>query len=376
MATYSVWMLGASNITVSGGKSLGNSAQGEGTHLLGETIRLDTNDWQETFISDGGQDTDFDDNDSNQRLDGAQTINGTAYGNATRLEAEYRLTLRDPATGDTWDVLGYNVNDSNPAYATIEGLAFVGPPGGFPPIGRDLEVIDAFEGPGSYGQPAIDAGDLASPPCFTPGTLIRTRLGEVAIETLQAGDWILTMDSGYQPIRWIGKRCLDAIDLAANPKLRPVRIRAGALGHGLPETDLTVSRQHRVLVSSVIAERMFGAREILIPAIKLVDLDGIDIVEDAQAVEYWHMLFDCHQVVWSNGAPTESLFAGPEALKSVSPEGRAEIIALFPEITRPEFHAVSARLIPHRGRLMKQLVARHSKNDKPLLSLGHGCHQA
>lgn len=204
--------------------------------------------------------------------------------------------------------------------------------------------------------------------CFTSGTLIKTLSGEVPVEMLQAGDHVLTMDAGYQPIRWIGSRQLRSGDLVANPKLRPVRIRAGALGNGQPESDLTVSRQHRVLVSSVIVERMFGVRDVLIPAIKLTELDGIEIVEEPQDIEYWHMLFDSHQVIWSNGAPTESLFTGPEALKAVSPEAREEIIALFPEITHPDFHAVSARLIPDTGKMMKQLVARHCKNNRPLVN--------
>ncbi|HEY9037989.1 MAG TPA: Hint domain-containing protein [Roseovarius sp.] len=204
--------------------------------------------------------------------------------------------------------------------------------------------------------------------CFTSGTLIKTQSGDVPVEMLQPGDHVLTMDEGYQPIRWIGSRALRSVDLAANPKLRPVRIRAGALGNGQPEHDLTVSRQHRLLVSSNIVERMFGVRDVLIPAIKLIALDGIDIVEDPQDIEYWHMLFDRHHVIWSNGAPTESLFTGPEALKAVSAAARDEIVALFPEITHPEFHAVSARLIPDTGKMMKQLLARHCKNNQPLVN--------
>ena len=54
----------------------------------------------------------------------------------------------------------------------------------------------------------------------------------------------------------------------AYPKVQPVRILAGALGHGMPQRDLLVSRQHRMLVSSAICERMFGLEQVLVSAIK------------------------------------------------------------------------------------------------------------
>ena len=41
-------------------------------------------------------------------------------------------------------------------------------------------------------------------PCFTAGTLIETPRGAVAIETLQVGDRVMTLDRGPQPLRWIG----------------------------------------------------------------------------------------------------------------------------------------------------------------------------
>ena len=83
-------------------------------------------------------------------------------------------------------------------------------------------------------------------------------------------------------------------------------------------------------------------------------------------MEYWHFLFDAHQIVWSNGAPTESMFTGPDALRSVNPEAREEIFTLFPEIALPGYMASSARHIPEQGKLMKELIQRHQKNHKPL----------
>ena len=205
--------------------------------------------------------------------------------------------------------------------------------------------------------------------CFARGTLIKTPAGEVRVEDLTVGDDVLTLDSGTQKIRWIGSTQRDSIDLAANPKLRPVRIRAGALGEGLPAQDLLVSRQHRFLVRSPIAQRMFDSSEVLLPAIKLIDLEGIDIAQDVEAVEYFHILFDRHEIVCSNGAWSESLFTGPEALQAVPPASAQEIKKLFPEICEPDYEPASVRHIPETGKLMRKLVARHKKNNKPLYTI-------
>lgn len=335
MANYSVWMLEASNITVSGGQSLSGITQGDGSHLVGETIRLESNDWLETFIRDGGQDTSFDDNDGNQRLDGAQTIGGTTYGNSTRVEAEYRITLRDPDTGETWDVLGYNVENSNPAYATIEGLAFVGPPGGFPPVGRDLEVTAAFEGPGSSGQAAIDAGNLASPPCFTPGTMILTARGYRPVESLGPGDLVQTSDAGLQPLRWVGSVTLTGADLRHRPEFQPVRIRAHAFGRDCPARDLLVSPQHRVLLRGWRAELYHGETEVLAAAVHLVDGRQVLRAPAANGIRYLHIMCDSHQIIRAEGLETETFLPAQAALEGVPRAAVAELLALFPGLAEP-----------------------------------------
>lgn len=210
-------------------------------------------------------------------------------------------------------------------------------------------------------------GEITDVLCFSSGTLIETAQGPVRIEDLKVKDQVLTYDHGNQPIRWIGACRVSLAQLEAHPNLKPILIRADALGAGYPKQDLIVSQQHRVLVSSIVAMRMFGCNDVLVPAKKLLALNGIEIREDnPDGVEYWHLLFDDHQVIWSNGAPTESLFTGPEALKAVSLAGRAEIKALFPEICKPDFKPISACHVPENGKLMKKLIQRHHANSKPL----------
>lgn len=198
--------------------------------------------------------------------------------------------------------------------------------------------------------------------CLAAGTLVETETGARRIETLVAGDLVLTMDNGLQPIRWIGHKTLTARDLARSPKQRPIRVKAGAFGAGLPHRDLMVSPQHRFLVSSPIVNRMCDANAVLIAAKHLLGLPGLSVVEDGQGVDYWHMLFDRHELILAEGMATESLHRGPGALKALSPQVRAEVAALWDPNAVPE---MPARPIV-AGCKARKLAERHARNGKPL----------
>jgi hypothetical protein len=190
--------------------------------------------------------------------------------------------------------------------------------------------------------------------------------GPLAAGDLNPGDLVITRDGGPQPIRWIGKRTLKAADLAAAPHLRPVRIGQGALGPNKPQADLVVSPQHRILVRSKIAQKMFGTDEVLVAAKQLCQIDKIDLAEDLESVTYVHFLFDDHQIVISNGAETESLHTGAEAMRSVGHAAREEIFAIFPEL-RDGPERPAARLLTS-GRMGRKLAVRHQQNQKPLVA--------
>lgn len=206
------------------------------------------------------------------------------------------------------------------------------------------------------------------PLCFASGTMIDTATGPRRIEELKVGDRVFTYDDGEQPIRWIGSCHVSAGRLADQPRLHPILIRADALGPGIPARDLTVSPQHRMLVCSAIAGRIFGQTEILIPANKLLPLPGVSRADPcADGVRYLHLMFDRHQVIRANGTPAESLFPGSLAIAAATADAQAELKELFPELFAPGFTPVAARPIPEKGHQIRRLVARHIANQKPLL---------
>ena len=103
-----------------------------------------------------------------------------------------------------------------------------------------------------------------------------------------------TIDAGYQPIVWIGKRTLSSAELAHKPHLRAIRVSAHALGQKQPERDLILSPQHRLCLSSNIVERIIGEHQALVSAKDLLDLDGVDVVETDAPITYYHMMTPEH----------------------------------------------------------------------------------
>ena len=291
-------------------------------------------------------------------------------------------------TGDTIDgqeITQVWVNDTitvqqpDGSVITITGVTFYvdgGPAQGgtayfVPTDGTDLQDAIFLSSTFVTVPTEIPVGDLPGtpvpPPCYTPGTQFMTPDGPVAVEELQPGDLVCTLDHGPQPVRWVGKARLSGAALAAAPHLVPVRIAAGALGAGLPRRDIFVSPQHRMLLRSRIAERMCDAPEVLAAAVHLVGLPGITRAPVRGGVDYIHLMFDRHEVIFAEGAPSESLYLGRMARRGMPKAALKEILALFPELAGADVSPEPARpLLP--GKRARQLAARHARNDKPLLA--------
>ena len=192
-------------------------------------------------------------------------------------------------------------------------------------------------------------------PCFTPGTLIATPKGERRVEELTVGDRIITRDNGIQSILWLGKTTVSGEDLARAAHLCPVLIRQGALGQGLPERDMMVSPNHRVLVANDKTALYFEESEVLVAAKHLTAMAGVDVVEPSE-VTYIHFMFAQHEVVLSDGAWTESFQPGDLSLKGIGNAQRNEIFDLFPELREAEglnaYQSARRSLKKHEARLL------------------------
>lgn len=228
----------------------------------------------------------------------------------------------DGKYNDQLDVLGLKNSDGSPITAA------------------DVTVVDDGHGDAKLifpeGESVVLSGiapaqmssahqlTAAGIPCFTPGAMIATAQGERAIETLQAGDKVMTRDHGMQGIRWIGQR-----SVVGHDDFAPILIKPGVVT-GLHK-PLLVSSQHRMLFTGYRAELLYGETEVLVAAKHLID--GRDVTQQsAREVVYIHMLFDSHEVVYANGAATESFHPGDEGVAAVDDAAREELFAISPEL--------------------------------------------
>lgn len=193
---------------------------------------------------------------------------------------------------------------------------------------------------------AKDGGEkdfLATPQpiiiCFGKGTEIETIDGPKTVESLKPGDYVLTHDTNIVPVRWVGSTYLNQSKLKAWPSLCPIRVKRDALGAGRPFKDILLSPNHRLLISGWKAELLFGEPEILIPVKALVDGETITVEGNCSEISYYHLLLESHQIIYSNGLLSESLFLGEQSLIALSGSAKTNLASV---LTKQELNRLSS----------------------------------
>lgn len=135
----------------------------------------------------------------------------------------------------------------------------------------------------------------AQAPCFMAGTHIATPLGEVVVESLRPGDFVLTSDGRSARISWIGRRLVSR--LFADPlRVLPVRIRAGALTDESPSRDLLLSPDHAIFLDGGLYQ-----------AGTLVNDSSIVRESNVSTTfTYYHVELDDHSLILAENVPAET----------------------------------------------------------------------
>ncbi|MDC0738030.1 Hint domain-containing protein [Cognatishimia sp. SS12] len=284
---------------------------------------------------------DQDDDGDISRGKGDDTVNGQEVTNAY--------------PGDT-----VTVQLEDGSTTTIEGITFYLADGSVvftPTDGSALDEASFVSSTYVTKNGSLDVSEDLGPPCLVAGTLVATPEGPVPVEMLKAGMTVTAQDGRSLTLRMVLSSSFTARDVSANGALAPVRIVAGAMGNGLPQRDLLVSRQHRMLVNAPVVARLFDSAEVLLPAIKLTQLPGIYVDSSLPVVTYYHLVFDQHEIILTEGAATESLFTGPEGLRAMPDAAREELYLMFPGLKAEGSAMTPARLIP-TGPAQNELIER------------------
>jgi hypothetical protein len=141
--------------------------------------------------------------------------------------------------------------------------------------------------------------------CFLKGTTIRTVDGDRKIEDLAVGDLLPTVFGGIRPIQWIGRYSFKKSDRAKAwvRDIRPVRVSRSALGPDIPHADLYVTQAHALLIDGI-----------LVPVCHLINDTSITLYDPAEleALEFFHIKLELHDVIYAEGAPCETLVSVDE----------------------------------------------------------------
>lgn len=181
-------------------------------------------------------------------------------------------------------------------------------------------VQDAPRGFADLARLCFDRADLA---CFARGTAVDTASGPCPIEEIEEENLVHTLDNGLQPVRRVLSKKVDGTG-----PLAPVVFRAGVIGN---VRDLFVSPNHRVLLSGWQTQLLAGSDEALAPARDLVNGKTI-FRQPTGEVEYFHLLFDRHEIILTEGAATESYHPLLPGADERSARTQAELLALFPHL--------------------------------------------
>jgi hypothetical protein len=133
--------------------------------------------------------------------------------------------------------------------------------------------------------------------CFLIGTRILTPTGEVPVEELTIGALFNTLN-GPLPIKWIGRRTFKKAASSWHRSVAPIRVARFALDDQYPSRDLYLSPKHSLFVDGV-----------LIPVKHLANGGSVAPakMDDSEAIKYFHIELETHEVIFAEGAPAETL---------------------------------------------------------------------
>lgn len=289
---------GTNDASTTGSSSTGTSTLDSGAVQLELIIEDNDDSFTDGFLDTNGQ----------QILAAAITIGGTTYPIGAFVEYEF------------------SVSDAGPPEVLAVVIRIDGDNVGV--LGSNLEAGETY----NFDSVVDETGEDFDVLCFTRGTQIAGLDKSHLVEELKVGDLVKNKAGEFVEIRWIGKTHFSQAKLLQFPHLRPIQFSAGSLGENIPSKKLTVSPQHRMYLNNWRAELMFGFSNFLAPAKALLNDSTVRLAPIDNGVEYYHVMFDKHEIINANGQWTESFYPGSHALNILEQAAQDELFEIFPEL--------------------------------------------
>jgi len=152
--------------------------------------------------------------------------------------------------------------------------------------------------------------------CFLKGTLIDTPEGQKKVEDLLIGDLVTTIGGAARPVQFISAYSYRKANASRDwvEDVKPVVVRKSAISDNVPNRDLYMTRAHALYLD-----------DMLVPVCNLINGSTIvvDDAEDLLELEYFHVKFESHDVLYAEGAACESLLTVTESAKNFADYYRA-----------------------------------------------------
>jgi hypothetical protein len=176
--------------------------------------------------------------------------------------------------------------------------------------------------------------------CFMAGTGVRTPTGDVAVETLKTGDLVTLNDGRIAPVSWLGRQTVST-QFADPLRSLPVRIKANALGEGLPQRDMLLSPDHALLVDGILAQA--GAL-----------VNGVSIVRETRVpavFTYYHVEVADHSLILAENVPAETFVDNVDRMAFDNWEEHQKLYGDAPSVPEMDYpRAKAVRQVPQATR--------------------------
>lgn len=177
---------------------------------------------------------------------------------------------------------------------------------GLPPPETLLRVVQT-NGRRGRSHRSLEPEGAALPAGIAADTPVETDTGPRAAGDLLPGERLRTADGGWAELAGLERCHMTGARLVVLPELRPIRIRAGALGGGLPHADLLLGPAQLLRIGGAATLALFGLAEVQAAAGDLDDGGAIRPASGLRTLDLVQPVLAEPAAIVAAGVPVEAV---------------------------------------------------------------------